>query len=293
MNRGEYSKGELVLIYNKALDNQMSGKGLLRWRRPYVIVARRPSGAYIVQELDGVVLKQPIAWKRLKSYVPRRGLNPVIIPPEWISTVDGYEEDLLKDDSDELRVMMVQASGGRVDESCFPKLWLLQGEAANEYWRRVYERWMEREAKKKAGISFEPEPEFSPEFVEMINEDLQFWNFRDITTDASGDLPRWKYSYPRTRELFIWEPWGSPGRYQEVQASSIQLAEAKEGEILNLGEPKVELISASANGETDVSVVAVELRPLGVEKDVLILWGGVDQEEPAGTTFLGDMAYPP
>ena len=70
MNRGEYSKGELVLIYNKALDNQMSGKGLLRWRGPYVIVARRPSGAYIVQELDGVVLKQPIAWKRLKSYVP-------------------------------------------------------------------------------------------------------------------------------------------------------------------------------------------------------------------------------
>ena len=143
------------------------------------------------------------------------------------------------------------------------------------------------------GISFEPEPEFSPEFVEMINEDLQFWNFRDITTDASGDLPRWKYSYLCTRELFIWEPWGSPGRYQEVQASSIQLAEAKEGEILNLGEPKVELISASANGETDVSVVAVELRPLGVKKDVLILWGGVDQEEPAGTTFLRDMAYPP
>src|SRR5258708_13946418 len=125
----------------------------------------------------------------------------------------------------------------------------------------------------------------------MINKDLQFWKFLDIAPDASGDLPRWKYSYPCTRELFIWEPWGSPGWYQEVQASSIQLAESKEGEILNLGEPKVELISASANGETDVSVVAVELRPLGVEKDVLILWEGSDQEGPAGNTFLGDLPY--
>src|SRR5258708_17031106 len=189
--------------------------------------------------------------------------------------------------------MMVQASGGRVDESCFPKPWLLQGEAANEYWHCVYERWMEREAKKKAGISFDTEPEFSPEFIEIINEDLQFWNFHDIAPDASGDLPHWKYSYPCTRELFIWEPWGSPGWYQEVQVSSIQLMGSKEGEILNLGEPKVKLISASANEETDVSVVAMELQSSVVEKDVLILWEGVDQEEPAGTTFHGDMAYPP
>ncbi len=109
------------------------------------------------------------------------------------------------------------------------------------------------------GISFEPEPEFSPEFIEMINKDLQFWNFCDIAPDASGDLPCWKYSYPHTRELFIWEPWGSPGWYQEVQASSIQLMGSKKGEILNLGKPKVELISASANEETDVSVVAMEL----------------------------------
>ena len=51
------------MVYNEALDNQMSGKGLLRWHGPYAIVARRPSGAYIVQELDGAILKQLIAWK--------------------------------------------------------------------------------------------------------------------------------------------------------------------------------------------------------------------------------------
>src|SRR5258708_36955494 len=149
MNRGEYSKGELVLIYNEALDNQMSGKGLLRWCRPYAIVARRPSGAYIVQELDGAILKQLIAWKRLKSYIPQKGLEPVILNPEWISAVDEIEEDLLKDDSNELKVMMAHVNGGRMSVPGFPKPWLLKGEVANEYWRHIYERWMEQTAKKE------------------------------------------------------------------------------------------------------------------------------------------------
>ncbi len=71
MKHGEYAKGELVLVYDEALENQMSGKGTLRWRGPYAVVARRPSGAYVVQELDSTVLRQPITWKWLKSYVPR------------------------------------------------------------------------------------------------------------------------------------------------------------------------------------------------------------------------------
>ncbi len=82
---GDYVKGELVLVYDEALENQMSGKGALRWRGPYTIVARRPSGAYVLQELDGAVLKQPVAWKQLKSYVPRQGLELVILLLKWIS----------------------------------------------------------------------------------------------------------------------------------------------------------------------------------------------------------------
>src|SRR5258708_7524258 len=80
VKNGDYVKGELVLVYDKALDNQMSGKGALRWRGPYAIVARRLSGAYVLQELDGAILKQPAAWKQLKSYVPRQGLEPAILP---------------------------------------------------------------------------------------------------------------------------------------------------------------------------------------------------------------------
>src|SRR5258707_15800715 len=103
MKNRDYGKGELVLVYDKALDNQMSGKGALRWRGPYAVVARRPSGACVLQELDGAVLKQPVAWKRMKSYVPRRGLEPVVLAPKWLSSVDDVEEDLLKDDRDELK----------------------------------------------------------------------------------------------------------------------------------------------------------------------------------------------
>jgi len=46
-----------VLVYNEALDNRMSGKGDLRWCGPYMVVMRHLSGAYVIQELDGLVLK--------------------------------------------------------------------------------------------------------------------------------------------------------------------------------------------------------------------------------------------
>src|SRR5258705_12588885 len=96
MKTRDYEKGELVLVYDKVLDNQMSGKGALRWRGPHAIVARRPSGTYVLQELNGAVLRQLVAWKQLESCVPRQGLELAILPSEWISCIDEIEEDLLK-----------------------------------------------------------------------------------------------------------------------------------------------------------------------------------------------------
>ena len=40
MKHSEYSRGELVLVYNEALDNQMSKKGALKWRGPYAVIVR-------------------------------------------------------------------------------------------------------------------------------------------------------------------------------------------------------------------------------------------------------------
>ncbi len=139
MKTRDYVKGELVLVYDEVLDNQMSGKGALRWRGPHGIVARRPSSAYVLQELDGAVLRQLVTWKQLKSYVPRQGLELAILPSEWISCVNEIEEDLLKNDSDELQVLMVHANGGCMDILSLPKPWLLKDEEANEYWQSLSE----------------------------------------------------------------------------------------------------------------------------------------------------------
>src|SRR5260221_6598123 len=288
MRLGEYQKGELVLVYNEALENRMSGKGALKWRGPYAVVARRPSGVYVVQELDGSVLKQAIAWKRMKSYVPRQGLEPVVLAPKWLSVVDDIEEDLLRDDRDELRVMMAHADMIRSDLSWFPKPWLLKGEAESEYWQRVYERWMERRAKARAGIPVQPEPEISPEIEAKIEEDKQFWDFRnDITPDEEGELPRWKYSYPRTRELFEWLPWGKPGCFREIQASTAQLTESDKCGIQTLGDPQVSLVESQ---DIDVSDVPAKLRPGEDKLEVFIIDERVDLEESGGTTFWGNMS---
>src|SRR5258707_14700302 len=105
---------------------------------------------------------------------------------------------------------------------------------------------MERRVKARAGIPVQPEPEISPEIEAKIEEDKQFWDFRnDITPDEEGELPRWKYSQPRTRELFEWLPWGKPGCFRQIQASSVELTEAISNEIQTLGEPQVKVLGSS------------------------------------------------
>jgi len=53
---------------------------------------------------------------------------------------------------------------------------------------------MECEARKHVGMEVQPEPEIPPEIEAMIEDDKQFWNFKDdITPDKDGELPWWKY----------------------------------------------------------------------------------------------------
>ena len=58
----------------------------------------------------------------------------MVLSPRWLSTVDDIEEDLLKDDWDELRVMMVHVDAIKSNISWLPKPWLLKGKAESEYW---------------------------------------------------------------------------------------------------------------------------------------------------------------
>src|SRR5258708_27505967 len=139
--------------------------------------------------------------------------------------------------------MIAHADVIKLDLSWMPKPWLLKGEAANEYWHRVFDWWMEREEKKCAGISIPPELEMSPEIEVMIEEDEQFWNFRDdIRPDNEGELPQWKYSHPRMQELFDWLLQGKPGSFHEIQVSMAQLTEPDDNEVQELGEAHAVII---------------------------------------------------
>ncbi len=132
----------------------------------------------------------------MKSYVPRRGLEPAILAPKWLLAVDNIEEDLLRDDRDELKVMMAHVDIVKSDLSWLPKPWLLKGKAEGEYWRCVHSCWMERCAQEHAGLPVKPELEIPPEVEKMIEEDKQFWNYKDdITLDEEGEMLRWKYTY--------------------------------------------------------------------------------------------------
>ncbi len=69
------------------------------------------------------------------------------------------------------------------------KPWLLREEEANEYWQRVYERWMERKVKQKARIQTELKLEISLEMQHLIEEDEQFWSYKDVVPNEEGKLP--------------------------------------------------------------------------------------------------------
>ena len=238
---GNYKTGELVLVHNEALDNQFGEKGALRWHGPFAVVARRPSGAYILQELDGSILKQPVAWKRLKSYVPHRGLEPVILAPKWLSKLDGIEKDLMEKDADELCVMVAHASRIRPNEPFLPKPWLLEGEAQTEYWSRVWERSKVRNESRSDDQ--EVDPLCLPELDKLVNENAELWNFRDdIIADENGDMPRWKDGTKRQREIFEWRPWGESGSFQTVQTDSVQVPDKDGKELLRLGDQHVILL---------------------------------------------------
>ncbi len=150
---------------------------------------------------------------------------------------------------------------------------------------------MEHEAKKRAGIHIEPEPEFLPKVEAMIKDDNQFWNYRDdIKPDEEGKLPRWKYSQPRTRELFEWLPWGKPGCFHQIQASSVELTEAISNEIQTLGEPQVKVLGSS--NDDAVSVALSSSQP-AKQAPECIIYAAVDEETSQGFSFSTSMAYVP
>ena len=65
--------GDWVLVYDSSLDNQHSTarKFAKRWFGPYVVKQVYDNATYLLQELDGTELKNPIAGKRVKIFQRR------------------------------------------------------------------------------------------------------------------------------------------------------------------------------------------------------------------------------
>jgi hypothetical protein len=94
--RNPLDPGELVLAYNKSLEDQWGKLFSHRWNGPFRIKKQLPKGSYILEELDGVELKRAYAASHIKRFYPR-GRNFHDIQEDE----DPDQEDASEDDSEE------------------------------------------------------------------------------------------------------------------------------------------------------------------------------------------------
>jgi hypothetical protein len=88
-----FNPGDVVLMRNSGIESSLNRKMLPRWNGPYIVIARKAGGAYLVAEMDGSVLKDKIAAFRLIPYFARRQLA---LPEDLDSIIDQTRENLKK-----------------------------------------------------------------------------------------------------------------------------------------------------------------------------------------------------
>lgn len=71
-------EGDWVLVYDSSLDHQHSSlrKFARRWFGPYVVWKTYDNGTYRLKELDGTMLQNPVAGKRVKIFKKRHDSSP-------------------------------------------------------------------------------------------------------------------------------------------------------------------------------------------------------------------------
>ena len=67
----EYQPGDLVLVRNTPIETSHDRKAHPRYLGPYQIMQKGHGKSYILQEMDGTVMKQSIATYRLMPYITR------------------------------------------------------------------------------------------------------------------------------------------------------------------------------------------------------------------------------
>ncbi|GBG78892.1 hypothetical protein CBR_g28607 [Chara braunii] len=74
--------GDMVLLYDAALERTWSGKLANRWMGRYHVVGALSWGAYMIAALDGSKCKDPVAGVRLKLFTPRETPTPALTLPD-------------------------------------------------------------------------------------------------------------------------------------------------------------------------------------------------------------------
>ena len=69
-----FKRGDLVLVRNTKIEKSLNKKMKPRYLGPLIVVSRTKRGAYIVCELDGAVLHNPIAQFRIIPYLARKSI---------------------------------------------------------------------------------------------------------------------------------------------------------------------------------------------------------------------------
>jgi hypothetical protein len=74
----DFKQGDLILIRNTAIEKALNRKMRARYLGPLIVISRNKGGAYILAELNGVLLDRPIAAFRVIPYFARKHID---LPP--------------------------------------------------------------------------------------------------------------------------------------------------------------------------------------------------------------------
>jgi hypothetical protein len=228
MDTGEYNPGEWVIVYNEALDNQHGSKGSPKWFGPFIIVQRRPTGAYVVQQPDGAVLKRPIAWRRLKLYHYRENTEPVVRAPVWNKDTES---------------LIVSYNAGRLHSSIKP--WQsTDPEVVTDYWCEKYESWQSR----KEGNTMRKAVPTETNVGDIDEEDRELWDYRfEIPKEHDDEHTRFPKGMKFTPVIFDWLPWGKKGQYIPVRQANVRVIGLSKRDDASDDEPGAIIMPVTAN----------------------------------------------
>jgi hypothetical protein len=70
-----FEQGDLVLMQNTRIEKSLNRKMRAQYLGPLIVVSKNKGGTYILYELDGLVLQNPVAGFRVIPYFARRRIE--------------------------------------------------------------------------------------------------------------------------------------------------------------------------------------------------------------------------